>query len=195
VCPKGYVALSTELTKLPVCLASRAFIKRKLKLIHAEGGSHEQVEAVVAKACICHDLGGGATRKLGIEHKSTPAICPGPNIVHFKRALSLEELVAHIYGRGDLLTEARRPHMFVAELRLNIDKFKADARKLKRLDVRHEGRENTTLANLRKALEHYRTLINKGELCAPELDLQLSELEDELQAIASSSTAPMPAHV
>ncbi len=124
-CPKRYLAFSTEFTTIPACISSRAFQKHKLRALAEEeqvGADVAQArELVLAKACICHDLGGNATKPLGIDPTATSAVCPGPNIVNFKKIATLEEMVDHIYGRISLLTTTDRPHMFIRELRLYVD--------------------------------------------------------------------------
>ena len=74
------------------------------------------LESVLAKSCICRDLAGGATVKYGIDPDATPAVCCGPGIVSFSRAVTLQEMVVHIYGRSSLKSVANRPHMFIREL-------------------------------------------------------------------------------
>ncbi|MCZ0211664.1 hypothetical protein OZK63_40605, partial [Streptomyces sp. UMAF16] len=47
-------------------------------------------------------------------------ICPGPNIAHFSKIVSLQNMVDHIYGRTNILANNNRPHVFIAELHLYI---------------------------------------------------------------------------
>lgn len=124
-CPKGFVNFSTEFTKKPICLASRAYIKKKLERLLEEGHSPEVYnklkEKVLAKLCICHELGGNATVPLGIDPDADSVVCCGPGIANFSKISTLQEMVDHIYGRLSLLTSSDRPHMFVKELGLYID--------------------------------------------------------------------------
>ncbi len=124
-CPKGILRCNTEFTELPICPASRAYQRRKLEHLAEEGLSAEQLpmveQQVLDKACICHDLAGGATVKHGIDPQATPAVCCGPSIVDFSKIASLEEMVHHIYGRLSLLTGGNRPHLFIRELKLYVD--------------------------------------------------------------------------
>ncbi len=78
-------------------------------------------EHVLAKSCICHDLGGGATIRYGIDPDATPAVCPGPSIADFSKIATLEEMVSHIYGRAPLPMSPDRPHMFIREIALYAD--------------------------------------------------------------------------
>ena len=125
VCPKRFVGFSTEFTKKPICLASRAYIKKKLEHLPEEGHSPEALviikERILAKACICHELSGNATVPTGIDPSADSAICCGPGIVDFSKIATLQEMVDHIYGRLSLLTSSDRPHVFIKELGLYID--------------------------------------------------------------------------
>ncbi len=119
-CPKGYLRSNTEFTDQPVCLAGRAYLKRKLEHLPQEDLTSAQVASVthtiLSRACVCHELGGGAISIYDI-HPSAPAlICPGPNIADFSRSMTLDEMVAHIYGRISLMTRTDRPHTFLREL-------------------------------------------------------------------------------
>jgi hypothetical protein len=133
-CVKGYVKLwNTEFTELPICTASRAYQKLKLERIEQEALSDAQRAevraAVLRKACICHDLAGGATVKNGIDASATPAVCCGPNIVHFSKIATLEEMVGHIYGRASLLNGTPRTHFFLSEISLYVDYLREELRK------------------------------------------------------------------
>jgi hypothetical protein len=162
-CPKTFLALSTELTEVPICPASRRYqiLKaRKLNQLRAEGKDTEKIqEAVLEKSCICHDLAGGATLKNKIDPQATPAVCPGPNIAYFSKIATLEEMISHIYGRMSLLARSDRPHMFVKELSLYIDYFREERRKFaeglstRSIDYFHELRKN-----LLEGIDYYREL-------------------------------------
>jgi hypothetical protein len=134
-CPKRYLSFNTEFTTIPACISSRAFQKHKLVALEEAkraGADVEQArELVLAKACICHDLAGNATKPLGIDPTATSAVCPGPNIVNFKKIVSLEEMVDHIYGRISLLTGTDRPHMFISELSLYVDHLRIELEQVK----------------------------------------------------------------
>ena len=128
-CPKGFLVSNTEFAKQPICLASREYQKRKLEEINnAELSLNEKerlCQAVVIKTCICDHLASGALITLGIalEKNSPQSICPGPNIAWFNRLYSLQEMVDHIYGRGQSLVSSSRPHMFANEIVMYVDYF------------------------------------------------------------------------
>ena len=124
-CPKGFVGFNTEFTKKPICVASRAYINKKLKFLANEVLSPRArnilEERILAKACICHELGGNATVPLGIDSDAPATVCCGPGIVDFSKIATLRQMVDHIYGRISLITSTERPHMFIKELGLYID--------------------------------------------------------------------------
>ncbi|HIP39222.1 MAG TPA: hypothetical protein EYG88_07595 [Desulfocapsa sulfexigens] len=179
-CPKGFVGLSTEFTKRPICIASRAYQKLKLKNLEGEIHSVHDLgkieEKILAKSCICHDLAGNATLLLGIDPDATSAVCCGPGIVDFSKIATLQEMVDHIYGRLSLLTSSERPHMFIKELSLYIDYLR------KELDNFPAGLASNSASflqgmreNLFKGIEFYQTL--SGQLVEDSREMFLKELK------------------
>jgi len=126
-CPKGYLVSNTEFTRVPICTASRAYQRRKLQTLDEAAVDPELrrglTEDVTDKACICHDLAGSATFATGIDPDARTAVCCGPNTVYFSRVARLREMVDHIYGRARLPLSSDRPHMFLKELSLHLDRL------------------------------------------------------------------------
>jgi len=126
-CPKGFLVSNTDYTEKPICLASREFQRRKLaEIINSSGcedTKEDMIRSVVEKTCLCEHLGNSALIALGIrqERRAPQAICPGPNIAYFNRSYTLQEMVDHIYGRGECLVPKDRPHMFAKEMVLYVD--------------------------------------------------------------------------
>jgi len=126
-CPKGFLKTNTEFTENPICTASNQYQLLKLAQIELSNMTDEakklQRETALDKACLCDHLGNGSLIKLGIikENHGRQAICPGPNLAWFKGPYTLREMVDHIYGRGESLTPAQRPHMFAKEIDMNVD--------------------------------------------------------------------------
>ncbi len=162
-CPKGFVSFSTEFTQKPICLASRAYIRKKLEVLPGEGYSPEAYdivkERILAKACICHELGGNATVPLGIEPDANATVCCGPGIVDFSKIATLQEMVDHIYGRISLLTSTDRPHMFVKELGLYVDYLRKEIDNFPAgLAVNSASFLEGMRENLFKGIEYYQSL-------------------------------------
>ena len=162
-CPKGFVGFSTEFTKKPICIASRAYIKKKLEVLPKEGYSLEAYdkikERILAKSCICHELGGNVTVPLGIEPNAASTVCCGPGIVDFSKIATLQEMVDHIYGRLSLLTSSDRPHMFVKELGLYVDYLRKEIDNFSvGIAVHNASYLEGMRENLFKGIEYYQTL-------------------------------------
>lgn len=189
-CPKGYLRLhNTEFSKVPLCIAARAYQKRKLAHLDEEGLTPEQrkvVEAnVLAKSCICHDLAGGATLKHGINPEATTAVCSGPNIVNFGKLHTLEEMVDHIYGRLSLLTQKDRPHMFITELSLYVEYLRKELEKQALgLSARTPKYFAEFRNNLLSGVEYYKRL---AELFIEEkrarFETELARLRNEIEQL------------
>jgi hypothetical protein len=125
-CPRWWLKLyNTEFTAKPICVASEAYQTRKLAQLEAEDHTPEMRQRlrdrVLAKSCICVDLAGAAEEVVGVDAGAVTAICPGPNIVNFSKITTLDEMVGHIYGRTNLITNPDRPHQFVREAEINVD--------------------------------------------------------------------------
>ncbi len=186
-CPKRFAALNSEFGPIPVCPSSREYARRKLASLEQEALGDEQRQearqAVLAKACLCHDLAGGATLNYGLDPQATTSVCPGPGILSFKRVASLEEMVGHIYGRLNLTANARRPHMFLQELKLYVDQLGRDLRKISDdMARRPQGQLETFRENLLEGIDYYRDLARQfiGEQRARFLE-ELKALQQEVE--------------
>lgn len=187
-CPKGYLRANTEFTEKPICLASRAYQKLKLESNKEQGYTEEQLEFVtehvINKSCICNDLAGSVQIKNGIEPDANPAFCCGPNMVYFTKLVTLEEMVNYIYGRLNDLATPGRPHMFIQELKLNIDYLREELEKFSLQLSNHKQKYfNKFKENLINGIEYYKRLrgvFNKEEL---------SEFLDNLKSLYNAVEA------
>ena len=193
-CYLGHIKNNTEFTQSPICTASRTYQKLKLEALKAMGLPKEeydrQVAHVTAKACICAELGHGVyknehIRKTGGTH---PAVCPGPNIAYFSRPASLKEMIDHIYGRDNIMTAKNRPHMFIKEIKLNIDQFEKLARDKGTVSAEKKNAAVTEFRqNLNFGIAYYRTLIpqitEESESFRKEMSHQLDECEQKIAAV------------
>ncbi len=194
-CPNKLLATNAEFTKIPICPASRLYVKRKLEHLPEEGLSPEQLavvkELVLEKTCICHDLAGSATLKYGIDQDATPSVCCGPNILNFKKIASLEDMVGHIYGRLSLLANSERPNMFLEEIRLYVEQLRKE---MKEFSDGLQSRQQSYLAgfkkNLLSGIEYYRGMTR--QFIEDQRDRFLEELKSLQQEIEMMSL-PRPA--
>lgn len=130
-CTEKHLAFNTEFTKDPICTASRKYQKLKIAQLQSLDLSasvyEKQLAEVLDKECLCVGLSNAAAinyNQTFVKKLDAVTICPGPNIVNFSKVVSLQTMTDHIYGRKDILTNTKRPHMFIAELHLYIDYLK-----------------------------------------------------------------------
>ncbi len=189
-CLKGAARLNTEFTEIPICPASRVYVKRKLQHLPKEGLSAEQLAAakdsVLRKSCICHDLGGSTTLKYDIDPAATPSICCGPSILDFSKISTLEEMVSHIYGRLSLMTNKERPHMFIKELMLYIDHLRGETKNFSlKLSFRTPAYFSKFKKNLLAGIEYYHRLAGQFiEEQRKQFLADLKVLQDEIERLA-----------
>jgi hypothetical protein len=119
---------------------------------------------------------------------ATPAICCGPNIVNFKRLATLEEMVAHIYGRLSLIANTERPHMFIKELMLYVDYLREEKRKFSlKLSARTPEHFHKFKGNLLAGIEYYRRLAYQF------IEEQRSRFLDDLKVLQNEvECMPLP---
>ncbi len=129
-CRKGHLAMNTEFSGKPICPASKSYQRQKLAALDEEELSPDRRDVlrewVIAKSCICHELSGAVLKATGIDNTVEPAVCPGPNIAYFSRITCLDEMVGHIYGRLSVLGHSNRPHMFIQELKIYVEKLQEE---------------------------------------------------------------------
>ncbi len=166
-CTKKFLVSNTEFTKEPICTASNQYQALKIAELKSLGlplpELDEKIGRVIEKECLCEGLsatapvGGGASVR---TKERAVAVCPGPNLAYFSRISSLDEMVGHIYGRVQLLTNAHRPNMFIQELHLYVDYLKNEIRR--RVDSMTEKDEKyfrSFTEALHEGIAYYKYLI------------------------------------
>lgn len=187
-CVKGYLMINTEFTEKPICISSRQYISTKLQQLSKEGLPTEKEamlrEEVLAKSCICHDLGGTISRMQLSDEKAKPAVCCGPNVRYFDRTYSLEEMVGHIYGRLCLSLKSERPHMLIDEMRLNLDLLREEIRKFSyQISNRPQAYFETFKSTLLNGIDYYRDLAKHVfEEQRERFLVDLKKLKDEIES-------------
>lgn len=191
-CTEKHLVSNTEFTKEPICTASYTYQKHKiaqLKDINLPEAEYKKMyEDVVTKECLCVGLSNSAITKYRLPHiKNLKAvtICPGPNIVNFDKIVSLQTITDHIYGRTNILADQERPHMFIKELKLNVDYLN----ELLNDADRDNARQRRELGNFAKqmlaGITYYRSISSKIERLE-RFNAQLSELEEEVNIALST---------
>jgi len=168
-CTKKYLVTNTEFTEQPICTASREYQRLKIKQLQASGVTdnefREQYASITEKICLCEGLCTSAYIKLNIlkpKENMAVAICPGPNIAYFDRTYTLDEMVGHIYGFTDLLSNVQRPHMFIKELNLYIDYLQCEVKKqLKNLNDKKEKNLIAFKKQVEDGINYYKAIVNK----------------------------------
>lgn len=178
-CPKGYLVSSSEFTTAPICTASRGFQRRKLEQIAGSALSaiekRRAQESVVAKACICHNLAGGATGPMGIDPGATTFVCCGPNAAYFSEETTLDGMADHIYGRASLPVSPERPHMLLKELSLHLTCLRRDIAMYDEAPTDRLARAiGEYRENLQRGVQHYRDLA--GKIVAPHREAFVNRL-------------------
>jgi len=199
-CPKGHLVSNTEFTPKPICTASRQYQKLKLEELSSQNLEEQEYQrrfnAVVAKACICHDLGEPALIKHEVP-SNVPrftAVCPGPNIAYFSKIATLKEMTDHIYGRINLLNDTYRPHMFIKELRMYVDYLRKDVSKsLDSINVQKAKYFTEFKDNLLVGIEYYSKLfpqmIEESEEFRTKMLTELEECRKSLLKIVDENSS------
>ena len=190
-CPEKLLQFNTEFTERPICAASKKYQKLKLDQLKSQGLSAEEYEEkesqVLAKDCLCVGLSNAATLKYDgnfVKNFKIVNVCPGPNIANFSKIVPLQEMVNHIYGKTDLVTNKERAHMFIAEMKIYIQYLRDEIKKGKG-DISIPKRKTyykNFVSNMLEAAAYYRALYDQsliaGSRFAEELSLATSEIEN-----------------
>ena len=166
-CTKKFLMSNKEYSNKPLCTASISFLNKKiaeLKETYTDMKEFKtEFDKVVNKVCLCEGLAASA---LIVNKIDTPkisqavSVCPGPNLAYFSKVATLKEMVDHIYGRINLITDPNRPNMFVKELSLYIDYLqKKMEEKTEAITTQSEEFFNTFRTNLLDGIEYYKRLV------------------------------------
>jgi len=127
-CKKEYLISNTEFSDKPICTASRVYQHQKIQELQRQNlpaAEYDKAfDAITEKTCLCEGLAAPAYLKYNIQktrEQTAVAICPGPNLVWFKKQYSLREMIDHIYGRISVFENENRPFVLINELNLYID--------------------------------------------------------------------------
>jgi len=170
VCIKKYGAFNPYFNNKMMCTGSREYQTKKIKELKALNLDKETYEKeyrnVVEKSCICVGLGTAFLIKNGLpttNEGSGVSVCPGPNIAYFSKILTLKEMVAHIYGKINVIERTDRPHVFIKELQINInylkEKYKENNLTQKQLDGLKIFKQN-----LINGVNYYNKLFNEVKI-------------------------------
>lgn len=187
-CPKKFLALGLDENGKPICTASRKYQHKeleKLKFEHLNKAElNECEEKITVKTCLCEGLANAAILNYNIPQKGEyqgVAICPGPNMAYFNKEISLKEMIAHIYGKTNVISTKNRPHMFLKELKMYVDYFSNKVEEFqKSFSLKNEKYLKNFQDNLINGIEYYNQLFAKFETNKAELLQQLEQIKNEL---------------
>ncbi|TRX29379.1 hypothetical protein FNW25_02420 [Flavobacterium franklandianum] len=138
-CPKKFLALSKEFGSEGICTASKKYQDVKLgkldeikESLSAEAFNKMKFD-ITEKACLCVGLANASYLENDIKitgQSQGVIICPGPNMAYFDKEVSLSEMVRHIYGNFNVMTDVNRPNLFIKELKMYIDYLKNDIKNI-----------------------------------------------------------------
>ena len=138
-CPKKFLALSKEFGPEGICTSSKKFQDVKLGELNEikETLSQEDYDKkkfdITEKACLCVGLANASYLENDIKitgQSQGVIVCPGPNLAYFDKEVSLSEMVRHIYGNFNVMTDPNRPNLFIKELKMYIDYLKNDIKNI-----------------------------------------------------------------
>jgi len=128
-CPKKLLSLSKEYDEKGLCTASKKYQDLKLDELKSKKSQlssfeyENQKNSITEKSCLCVGLVNSAYLENHIPIKGQQqgvVICPGPNLAYFDNEVSLADMVQHIYGNANVMTDAHRPNVFIKELKMYV---------------------------------------------------------------------------
>ncbi|WP_106915640.1 hypothetical protein [Chryseobacterium aurantiacum] len=195
-CPKKLLALSKEFSEEGTCTASKKYQDIKLEELYkqkellSDKEFDKRKSEITDKACLCVGLVNAAYMEQGLEikgEKQGVVICPGPNIAFFDKEVSLSEMVKHIYGNTNILSDIQRPNMFINELKMYVDYLKKEITDTS-IQITHSQSKkwNAFKKNLLEGIEYYHNLFKASPFFRQKsqiIDDQLQEYKLMLTAI------------
>lgn len=194
-CPKKLLALSKEFSIEGTCTASKKYQGIKLNELQAQrellsnDEFSKRKSEITDKACLCVGLVNAAYLEQGIEikgEKQGVVICPGPNIAFFDKEVSLSEMVKHIYGTTNILSDNRRPNMFINELKMYVDYLKKEIGGITiPITASQTKKWNAFKKNLLEGIEYYHHLFESSTFFGQELQAIKHQLQEHKLALVA----------
>jgi hypothetical protein len=187
-CTKKYILLNKEYTDRPICTASRQYQKLKIEELKAKNlpkaESEKEFAQITSKSCICNGLGSAALIAHGLSTQTEGAgvsVCPGPNLAYFSKESSLSEMIGHIYGRCNLITNPNRPNFFIKELGMYLDYLDEEIEACVMPNKRQIKNWDDFINNMEDGINYYESLFNSAHKWSDETQqktlLQLKKLK------------------
>jgi hypothetical protein len=194
-CTEKHLAFNSEFTEQPICTASYKYQKLKIAQLQSmelpQAEYQKQLTNVLDKECLCIGLSNAASINYGqtfIKNLQAVTICPGPNIAHFSKVVSLQTMTDHIYARTNIMEDDNRPHMFIAELNLYINYLKQEMENDVAPDAKKKKYYEGFCQNLLKGISYYQSisaLVSPGSLA---FDRSLFKAGEQVEIILENIT-------
>jgi hypothetical protein len=169
-CPKRLLALSKEHDEKGMCTASKKYQDIKLEELNNKKDTisisefEKMKTKITDKSCLCVGLVNAAYLENDIKIKGQQqgiVICPGPNLAYFDKEISLANMVKHIYGNANVMTDENRPNVFVKELKMYVDYLRNEISEYtNELSAGQIKKWNLFKTNLLAGIEYYEDLFS-----------------------------------
>lgn len=169
-CPKRLLALSKEHDEKGMCTASKKYQDIKLEELNNKKDTisiseFEKIKTKITdKSCLCVGLVNASYLENDIKIKGQQqgiVICPGPNLAYFDKEISLANMVKHIYGNANVMTDENRPNVFVKELKMYVDYLRNEISEYtNELSAGQIKKWNLFKTNLLAGIEYYEDLFS-----------------------------------
>ncbi|NMB82325.1 MAG: hypothetical protein GYA14_10960 [Ignavibacteria bacterium] len=195
-CPKKFLISNTEFSDKPICTASISYLNKKIAQLKENISEpvrfNHEFEKVTDKVCLCEGLTVPALIQNDIptpKQSRAVSVCPGPNLAYYSKIATLKEMVDHIYGRINLVTDENRPYFFVKELKLYIDYLEKRIEKsAENFSSQSEVYFNSFRENLISGINYYKEIIGyikeESDYAKEKMLSAIHELEDKLISLA-----------
>ena len=195
-CPKRLLALSKEHDEKGLCMASKKYQDIKLEELEAIKNDISEKEfeksktKIIDKACLCVGLVNAAYLENDIKIKGQQqgiVICPGPNLAYFDKEISLANMVKHIYGNMNVMTDANRPNVLVKELKMYVAYLRNEISDFStEISAGQIKKWNSFKNNLTEGIKYYQDLFSNTEFFKEErakIQKQIEQYQLELNEI------------
>ena len=121
-CPKKFLISNNDYSKKLLCTASISYLNKKKtdlnEKLTGENKTESEFEKAAEKVCLCEGLSSSALTANNLNESkfsSAVSVCPGPNLAYYSKISGLKDMVDHIYGKINLITDPQRPNKIISQ--------------------------------------------------------------------------------
>lgn len=196
-CAKKYLLSKRDFVNKLSCNASITYLKEINRLKESADDKEnfaKEYNSSLEKACLCEGLSASALISNEIvsnKQSMAVSVCPGPNIAYFSQVATLKEMIDHIYGRINLITDDHRPNLFMKELDLYLDYLNDKIKdKVDSCSKQAEEYLITFKKNIAEGIAYYKSLMPDFALetgkAKEKIRLELEALEQKFYSLFAS---------